>query len=197
MRLIYTGDMAKRIIPFSWTPSSWALRGKTRELAEADYNHHDDPYELERAKAEIELEGDELKVALLEIDFNYGVTNEYDYLAARLEIEVTKPIDLQIEKIKLDMEFAKLERHDGEKQIANLLKEPWVAVINDSLDLTDGPDGLYFEFDWNEYWIIMLRQNGYEGASDEEIMERWFNDVCRAQIIDSVPQPINSGIVYD
>ena len=34
-------------------------------------------------------------------------------------------------------------------------------------------------FDWNDEFIIMLQENEYVGQSDEEIVNKWFNDVCR------------------
>jgi hypothetical protein len=39
----------------------------------------------------------------------------------------------------------------------------------------------FFELDWNEYFIIQLRQSGYgfEGDLEEEIVDRWFRDIVR------------------
>ena len=59
----------KPLIPFAWMPGSWGLRGKTREIAQAEYelsgeelelrlleiNHRDDPKNLQLHKLNLEL----------------------------------------------------------------------------------------------------------------------------------------------
>lgn len=189
--------MKRRLIPFSWTPTSWFLKGDSHALAKAEYEYKNHPYLLARAKAEISLNDDEqITQALIDIDYEYGVIDEYECLKQKLQSELADD-DLAIELIKLDMEMNKIGKHDGEKNIANILKEPWVAVINDNLDLTDGPNGFYFEFDWNEYWIAVLRKHGYAGGNDDEVMQQWFTDVCRSEVISTQPQPFNNGVLYD
>ena len=64
------------------------------------------------------------------------------------------------------------------KEIATEKKEPWVAV----LDTHVNPDNIrngFFELDWNEYFVLQLRTAGYQGASDEEIVDQWFGELCR------------------
>jgi hypothetical protein len=64
------------------------------------------------------------------------------------------------------------------KTIATNLKEPWVAVLDTHVNPTNPKNG-FFELDWNEYFIIMLRENGYTGVNDEEIVDQWFGDLCK------------------
>ena len=35
------------------------------------------------------------------------------------------------------------------------------------------------ELDWNAEFIQMLRNNGYRGASPEDLVDAWLNDVAR------------------
>ena len=63
------------------------------------------------------------------------------------------------------------------KEIATENKEPWVAVLDTSINPRDPRNG-FFELDWNEYFIDQLRMAGYKGANDEELVERWFRDLC-------------------
>jgi hypothetical protein len=37
----------------------------------------------------------------------------------------------------------------------------------------------FFELDWNEYFIVELKQNGYgvDGDPEEQIVDRWFRDI--------------------
>ena len=75
------------------------------------------------------------------------------------------------------------------KERATELKEPWVAV----LDTKVNPDNIrngFFELDWNEYFIVQLKEAGYgfEGDPDEEIVDRWFQNVCRHVVMETWEQ---------
>lgn len=64
------------------------------------------------------------------------------------------------------------------KERANEKQEPWVTVLDTHVN-PENPRNGFFELDWNEYFVAMLRQNGYTGITDEEIMDQWFSDLCR------------------
>jgi hypothetical protein len=64
------------------------------------------------------------------------------------------------------------------KEAANAKKEPWVAVLQTHVN-PESPKNGFFELDWNEYFVLMLRNNGYTGISEEEIVDQWFSDLCR------------------
>lgn len=64
------------------------------------------------------------------------------------------------------------------KDAATAKGEPWVAVLDTHVDINNPRNG-FFELDWNEHFILMLRQNGYVGGSDEAIVDLWFQDLCR------------------
>lgn len=65
------------------------------------------------------------------------------------------------------------------KDIANKRKEPWVDVIGFKVNQDNIRNGFY-ELDWNEYFIVELKKEGYgyDGDPDEEIVGRWFKDIC-------------------
>jgi hypothetical protein len=65
------------------------------------------------------------------------------------------------------------------KEIANKRKEAWVDVIGFKVNKDNIRNGFY-ELDWNEYFITELKQEGYgfDGDPDEEIVARWFRDIC-------------------
>jgi hypothetical protein len=64
------------------------------------------------------------------------------------------------------------------KEIATENKEPWVAVLDTHVNKENIRNG-FFELDWNEYFVLNLRTAGYTGATDEEIVDKWFQDLCR------------------
>ena len=65
------------------------------------------------------------------------------------------------------------------KEIANKRKEAWVDVIGFKVNKDNIRNGFY-DLDWNEYFITELKQEGYgfDGDPDEEIVARWFRDIC-------------------
>jgi hypothetical protein len=64
------------------------------------------------------------------------------------------------------------------KTAATAKQEPWVAVLQTHVN-PESPRNGFFELDWNEYFVLMLRNNGYTGITDEEIVDQWFSDLCR------------------
>ena len=64
------------------------------------------------------------------------------------------------------------------KELASEKKEPWVAVLETHVNKDNVRNG-FFELDWNEYFVLQLRSAGYAGTTDEEIVDQWFNELCR------------------
>lgn len=183
-----------RLIPFNLLPASWGLRGKAFDVAKAHYEL--EGMELELRMAEIEKEGADQSRAINEINYRHGTISEYDWMKRHIEIETEgNPTELAVELMKLDMETGRITKREGEKQIANLLNEPWVGIVDEGLEPGMGPNGFYFEFDWNDRWIEDLRLANYTGT-EEEIMEKWFTDVCREQVYGSGPLPLGTSVIY-
>jgi hypothetical protein len=86
-------------------------------------------------------------------------------------------------------ELAKL----SPKERATRLNEPWIAV----LDTKVNPDNIrngFFELDWNDLFVLQLKQAGYgsEGDLEEEIVDRWFRDIV-SQMLDEEGLDTNRG----
>lgn len=64
------------------------------------------------------------------------------------------------------------------KELASEKKEPWVAVLDTHVNKENVRNG-FFELDWNEYFVLQLRSAGYTGDSDEAIVDKWFQELCR------------------
>jgi hypothetical protein len=64
------------------------------------------------------------------------------------------------------------------KEAATERKESYIAVLDTKVNKENVKNG-FFELDWNEYFIIELRLAGYQGDTEEEIVDKWFQDVCR------------------
>ena len=57
-------------------------------------------------------------------------------------------------------------------------EEPMVKVIKLHVQ-PENPRNGFFELDWNDEFVNMLRQSGYQGESQEEVVDRWFQTLCR------------------
>ncbi len=286
-------------IPFGWLPSSWGLKGTTREIAEAEYkltgielddtlaeikHREDEPEVLERVKLKnkrkhnlitsreyddqharmtltgvdlarklLELEckrgeltpaqmrianakltytGKELAIELLKLQlthteiteeaFQIGLANlnftgkelecelarlqwahghitERDYQIAVAKIMIPEGVDLELELLEIDFNLGLIEQQPYEKKVADVKGEPYICVLNSEYNPDEKLNGLFFEFDWNDKWIEELRAAGYTGFTEDQIIQRWFTDVCRGvvQETDQVyeeeqPMPFNS-----
>ena len=57
-------------------------------------------------------------------------------------------------------------------------EEPWVKVLDMNVNPNNPRNG-FFELDWNDEFVNMLKQNGYTGTTDTEIVDKWFQTLCR------------------
>jgi hypothetical protein len=73
------------------------------------------------------------------------------------------------------------------KDIATKKKEPYVAVIGVELDPDNVGNGA-FELDWNDIFVARLVKAGYEGRDDAQIVDRWFQDICRNVVMENFEQ---------
>ena len=115
------------------------------------------------AEAEYYYEGEDLEKALAEINSN----SEEEKTIAQLEI---------------DFNNGKIGRYEFEKEIANLKNEPYVNVMKLEVNPENAKAG-YMELDWNDKFVAFLSENGYTGESDEAVVNKWFNDVCRTVLV--------------
>ena len=70
------------------------------------------------------------------------------------------------------------EKKLTDKEIATAKKEAYIKVIDTQFDPNNPANG-FFELDWTEYFILDLKRAGYNGATDEEIVDKWFNAICQ------------------
>jgi len=115
------------------------------------------------AEAEYYYDGEDLEKALADI----GAETEEEKSVAQLEI---------------DFNNGKIGKYEYEKEVASLKKEPYVNVMKLEVNPENAKAG-YMELDWNEEFVAFLSENGYTGESDEAVVNKWFNDVCRTVLI--------------
>lgn len=96
---------------------------------------------------------------------------EYDLAQAEYELDGSI---LQDRLIEIN------NRYDKEE--ADEKKEPWVTVIKMGVDPNNVVQG-FFELDWNDEFVRYLMEQGIEGQTDEDVVNKWFNAVCRTVLL--------------
>jgi hypothetical protein len=77
-----------------------------------------------------------------------------------------------------------------EKEIATEKGEPWVGILSMDIDTENLHQGS-FELDWNDKFVANLVRAGYQMKptdSDAEIVDRWFQNVCRNVVLETWEQ---------
>jgi hypothetical protein len=85
------------------------------------------------------------------------------------------------------------------KERATAKGEPWVAVLDTHVNKDNVRNG-FFELDWNEHFILQLKQAGYgfEGDPDEEIVDRWFRELAYNMLSEAgvaEPERVTGGFI--
>lgn len=111
--------------------------------------------------------------------------------AAEEAEQLRKAAEAAAKKAVKEEELAKL----SPKERATRKKEPWVGVLQTHVNKENIRNG-FFELDWNEYFVLKLRQEGYgvEGDRDEDIVDRWFRELCANVVVDGdYGGPLDAG----
>lgn len=67
------------------------------------------------------------------------------------------------------------------KELATQRGEPYVSIVSLDIDSADPHNGA-FTLDWNDKFVANLIRAGYkmrEDDTDERIVDRWFQTICR------------------
>jgi len=74
-----------------------------------------------------------------------------------------------------------------EKELATERGEPYVAILGLEL-ASDDPGQGAFELDWNDKFVANLIRAGYQGKEDADIVDQWFQNVCRHVVMETWEQ---------
>jgi len=93
-------------------------------------------------------------------------------------VKVEEPIVPEVKEVEAATTVPKAKKQKTAKETATENKEPWVAVLDTHVNKDNIRNG-FFELDWNEYFVLQLKSNGYQGDTEESIVDQWFQDLCR------------------
>lgn len=78
------------------------------------------------------------------------------------------------------------KKNDPKSQ-ATAAGDPWVQVLSIDVD-KDNPGQGAFELDWNDIFVARLIKSGYQGKTDQDIVDNWFKTICRNIIQENFEQ---------
>ena len=179
-----------KLIPFSFMPGAWGLNGKVRDEAEAYYYY--DGEDLDRRLNEIH--GRTTAQDNLELDRKYGRVTEYEY--DKQIAEMTPEPNRVVALLDVEFKHGKISENAYEKAVATAEERPWIKVINDGFESDGDAPSFHLEFDWNIHFVEYLSLNGYTGATEEDIVEKWFQELCRSQVAETDELSFQMGDRY-
>ena len=84
-----------------------------------------------------------------------------------------------LNKIKNLLNVSSNKKDDlSAKDKATARGEAYVKVLDVKFDKDKPGDG-YFELEWNQIFVNQLREAGYSGTNENEVVDAWFTGLCR------------------
>lgn len=137
------------------------------------------------ANAKKTLSGYDLEKRILEIDLEHNNISRLEYQQALDDLEIKElgkkaHSQQHLEELKLEhsLKQGNISHTDYERELATLRGEPYVNVLNMDVNRENVVQG-YIELDWNDEFVKMLTEAGITGTSDDDVVNKWFNGVCR------------------
>ncbi len=100
------------------------------------------------------------------------------------QLRIVKMFDKLFGKKKEEPKKTVAKKKKSEKELATEQGEPWVSVLGMELHEDSLEQGA-FELDWNDLFVAKLVRAGYPGKTDADIVDNWFQDVCRNIVMES------------
>ena len=122
------------------------------------------------------------------------MTDEESKRSEARQIENEKDMEERISEI--DLEFGHITQDEHDKKVATLNGNPYVKVLNIDLD-ENAPGAGFFELDFNEHFVEYLANSGYEGIEPDEIVDNWFNDLCKNIVLNDLEDEAGDPRSFD
>ena len=131
-----------------------------------------------------------------DLDLKYKKIDEYEHDKNQINIMSSemKDIDVKIDYLKCELKHNKIDALEYEKRLNDLYQKPW-AKIHLNYNEDDDPANMEVEIIYNDYFIKKLKQQGYSGESNDDMVQSWLKQVFVANIdssdlsFDDVEQP--------
>jgi len=166
-------------LPFGTLPGHWGLKGKTKEIAKAEYELTG--YELKKRLLELKrddfVDPDEYTKRMWDIELEYNKIDQKTYYRQVITL-IADEKQRKLAEAELDYREGKIKEVEYQKKVATIKGEPWVNVVNMDFSKKTSLEGS-FELDWNEHFVEKLKSEGYSAPTDDLIVNQWFMELCR------------------
>ena len=82
------------------------------------------------------------------------------------------------------------------KDMATEAGEPYIKVLDTNVD-PENPKYGYFELDWNQHFVNNLKEHGFSGNTDEEVVDHWFSVLYNTIADEATPLSADNQIVKE
>ena len=162
---------------FWLVPRHWGLKGK--DLAEARIRWEEaDSYKAEREI--VKLDYPQL------FDDSVEKDDDEEFLEAEKKAYEADLLDV-------DLKWGKIKKKEYDRQIKNLEGEGWVDIINVIYDPKLAARAS-FELDYNDKFVEELREQGYPGATDEEVVSNWMDHLFFTSMTEGLDPEVANDI---
>jgi hypothetical protein len=105
-------------------------------------------------------------------------------------LEILKAMEAKAVASTAEAQLAEEQAKASPKERATARGEPYVTVLETKVNPDNVRNG-FFELDWNDLFIVQLKQAGYgfDGDPDEEIVDRWFRDLAGNMLAEAGQDP--------
>lgn len=110
--------------------------------------------------------------------------------------QITDETEMELRFSEIDLEFGRIAQDEHDKKVATLNGDPYVKVLNIDLD-ENAPGAGFFELDFNEHFVEYLANSGYEGVEPDEIVDNWFNDLCKNIVLNDLEDETGDPRSFD
>jgi hypothetical protein len=125
---------------------------------------------------------------MLTPDAALGVIDMFNYLKKMFKkAEPLTPIPSEAVKQLKKERTKKVQPEKSAKELAIERGEPYVAILSMDVD----PENIHagaFELDWNDKFVANLIRAGYVGKTDADIVDQWFQNICRHVVMETWEQ---------
>lgn len=148
----------------------------TRNQILKDYKKIDE-FEYQKNKLDIELKHDKTtkelhKFSELNLKKEYHKITDEHYDECVIEM-MNDGLDKKLKALEFSFKYHHITEMEYEKEKHTLMKEPW---FNFDADLDKETGEISLSFDYNEYFCKLLRDEGYPGITNDDVIDSYIRD---------------------
>lgn len=119
-------------------------------------------------------QSDEYQLNKLRVEKEYGKINqlEYDTRSAEILHKNSSSKEREMAMLEVQLKNGLIEKVDYDCQVKELNNEPFAAIHLEYAD-QDGEEVMVMDVKHNHCFVKMLLSKGFEGATEEEIVDNW------------------------